>query len=73
MSFTARAKPIHPPRHDRLPETSFVDFRVERTEPMPSPTDIRPPFTRETALAKVKAAEDAWNNDISIEESERRY
>lgn len=22
---------------------------------------IRPPFTRETALAKVKAAEDAWN------------
>lgn len=29
---------------------------------MPSPTDIRPPFTRETALAKVKAAEDAWNS-----------
>lgn len=28
---------------------------------MPSPTDIRPPFTRESALAKVKAAEDAWN------------
>ena len=28
---------------------------------MTSPTDIRPPFTRETALAKVKAAEDAWN------------
>lgn len=29
---------------------------------MTFPTDIRPPFTRETALAKVKAAEDAWNS-----------
>lgn len=29
---------------------------------MPSPTDIRPPFTRESALAKVQAAEDAWNS-----------
>lgn len=29
---------------------------------MPSPTDIRPPFTTETALAKVRAAEDAWNS-----------
>ena len=28
---------------------------------MPSPTDIRPPFTVETAAAKVQAAEDAWN------------
>jgi nuclear transport factor 2 (NTF2) superfamily protein len=28
---------------------------------MPSPTDIRPPFTAETAAAKVQAAEDAWN------------
>ncbi len=26
------------------------------------PTDILPPFTRETALAKVQAAEDAWNS-----------
>ena len=25
-------------------------------------TAIRPPFTRETALAKVRAAEDAWNS-----------
>ena len=25
------------------------------------PTDIRPPFTEETARAKVKAAESAWN------------
>ena len=25
------------------------------------PTDIRPPFTYETAKAKVQAAEDAWN------------
>lgn len=29
---------------------------------MPSPTDIRPPFTFETALRKVRAAEDAWNS-----------
>ncbi len=29
---------------------------------MPSPTDIRPPFTEETARAKVQAAEDAWNS-----------
>jgi nuclear transport factor 2 (NTF2) superfamily protein len=28
---------------------------------MPSPTDIRPPFTEETAKAKIQAAEDAWN------------
>ena len=25
-------------------------------------TSIQPPFTRETALAKVRAAEDAWNS-----------
>lgn len=25
-------------------------------------TSIRPPFTRDTALAKVQAAEDAWNS-----------
>ena len=29
---------------------------------MSSPTDIRPPFNRETATAKVRAAEDAWNS-----------
>lgn len=29
---------------------------------MTSPTFIRPPFTEETALAKVLAAEDAWNS-----------
>lgn len=29
---------------------------------MPSPTDIRPPFTLESATAKVLAAEDAWNS-----------
>jgi uncharacterized protein len=29
--------------------------------PMPSPTDIRPPFTEETARAKVQAAQNAWN------------
>lgn len=27
----------------------------------PKPTDIKPPFTQETATAKVKAAENAWN------------
>jgi nuclear transport factor 2 (NTF2) superfamily protein len=31
-------------------------------EHMTKPTDIRPPFTRETALAKVQAAEDGWNS-----------
>ena len=29
---------------------------------MASPTDIRPPFTAETAAARVRAAEDAWNS-----------
>ena len=29
---------------------------------MPSPTDIKPPFTAESARAKVQAAEDAWNS-----------
>jgi nuclear transport factor 2 (NTF2) superfamily protein len=29
---------------------------------VPDPTDIRPPFTYETALSKVKAAEEAWNS-----------
>lgn len=29
---------------------------------MLKPTDIRPPFTRESALRKVQAAEDAWNS-----------
>ena len=28
---------------------------------VPNPTDIKPPFTLETALAQVKAAENAWN------------
>jgi len=29
---------------------------------MASPTDIRPPFTRDSAIAKVQAAQDAWNS-----------
>jgi uncharacterized protein len=33
-----------------------------RLEMTPAPTDIRPPFTLETALAKVQAAENAWNS-----------
>ncbi len=28
---------------------------------MVKPTDIKPPFIEETARAKVKAAQDAWN------------
>ncbi|WCB92822.1 hypothetical protein DSM104299_01522 [Baekduia alba] len=28
---------------------------------MPGPIDIRPPFTAQTAAAKVQAAENAWN------------
>jgi uncharacterized protein len=31
------------------------------TRPTTGPTSIRPPFTLETAHAKVKAAQDAWN------------
>lgn len=29
---------------------------------MASPTDLRPPFTAETAARKVQAAQDAWNS-----------
>jgi nuclear transport factor 2 (NTF2) superfamily protein len=29
---------------------------------MPQPTDIKPPFTRESAVQKVRAAEDGWNS-----------
>jgi nuclear transport factor 2 (NTF2) superfamily protein len=29
---------------------------------VPSPTDIRPPFTLQSARAKVQAAQDAWNS-----------
>ena len=29
---------------------------------MPGPTDIRPPFTADSAAAKVQAAEEAWNS-----------
>ncbi len=32
------------------------------TKATPKPTDIKPPFTLETALAKVQAAENAWNS-----------
>lgn len=32
------------------------------TQPNPKPTDIKPPFTFESALAKVQAAENAWNS-----------
>ncbi|MEP6903544.1 MAG: nuclear transport factor 2 family protein [Actinomycetota bacterium] len=32
------------------------------SEQPPKPTDIKPPFDLEKALAKVKAAENAWNS-----------
>lgn len=32
-----------------------------QTKAVMGPTSIRPPFTEETARAKVQAAEDAWN------------
>jgi nuclear transport factor 2 (NTF2) superfamily protein len=32
-----------------------------QTQTLAKPTDIKPPFTYETAKAKVKAAENAWN------------
>ena len=41
---------------------------------MPTLTDLRPPFTLETATEKVRAAEDAWNsrdpNRVSLAYSE---
>jgi uncharacterized protein len=39
-----------------------VRWKSTWSSAMSSPTDIRPPFTMETALAKVRAAEDAWNS-----------
>ncbi len=42
------AKPVRP-------NPEFIDTTMK-------PTDIRPPFTFETATAKVKAAENAWNS-----------
>jgi nuclear transport factor 2 (NTF2) superfamily protein len=32
------------------------------TQGTPKPADLKPPFTLETALAKVQAAENAWNS-----------
>lgn len=37
-----------------------------------NPTDLRPPFTLETARTKVRAAEEACINDAPIEEADRR-
>lgn len=41
-------------RFAQIAENLLVSF--------PKLTDLRPPFTLETALAKVKAAENAWNS-----------
>jgi nuclear transport factor 2 (NTF2) superfamily protein len=35
---------------------------TERSDAMSVPTNLRPPFTPETAVLKVRAAEDAWNS-----------
>jgi uncharacterized protein len=50
--------------------------RIDTRSPNPpsAPTILRPPFTEETARAKVKAAENAWNTrDPERQESDRRY
>jgi hypothetical protein len=40
---------------------TYSKLRYEERCRMTVPTPLKPPFTLETALAKVKAAEDAWN------------
>jgi uncharacterized protein len=44
----------------RYPKPVLVVWIMSRRHPMS--TTIRPPFTHESALAKVRAAEDAWNS-----------
>src|SRR5690348_1874237 len=47
--------------HYELPQEP-PSFQVVETNGVKSmPVSIRPPFTLETAVAKVRAAEDAWN------------
>lgn len=41
---------------------SDTNPRPQHATVSPHPTDIRPPFTLESARAKVQAAEDAWNS-----------
>ena len=41
---------------------SMPDVPSVSTPNKPTPTSIRPPFTLESAIAKVRAAEDAWNS-----------
>jgi hypothetical protein len=43
------------------PGTAFTGAEEERMTIVAASTSIRPPFTEETARAKVQAAEDAWN------------
>ena len=57
-------------KHDALwdiddpnrPTTKTRTEDPDRQKTTPKPTDIKPPFTEETARAKVKAAENAWNS-----------
>jgi hypothetical protein len=43
-----------------IPAAVAKELTVNTTDILNKPT-IKPPFTRETALLKVQAAEDAWN------------
>ena len=39
----------------------LLQFISLKEHAVPKPTDLRPPFTQETAIQKVRSAEDAWN------------
>ena len=47
---------------DMQPDSAFTNTVFYWEHIMPHPTDIKPPFTRETAIQKVQAAEDGWNS-----------
>jgi len=42
--------------------TWLATYQTGEGDPVAHPTDIKPPFTRDSALAKVQAAQDAWNS-----------
>src|ERR1700704_232595 len=42
--------------------TTPTDQRERTKDKTPSTTATRPPFTRETAIQKVRLAEDGWNS-----------
>jgi nuclear transport factor 2 (NTF2) superfamily protein len=45
-----------------VPAATFKRIFNSKDATMLQSTDLRPPFTLETATAKVRAAEDAWNS-----------